>query len=557
MYSCFPGIRPPPPDYRDALHYPKSSRVGTSPSLFSHAKYQPLHTDTSDKLDSEINHVYQTVPCERVFLYQPIQHYKNVPAVRSLVKFQYIHSYKCAETGKPLLVLEASTTETLASTPQHMGVKTYAQLEVIAAEDSPGNKLAERGKVMCAEEGVNGCDALNERLGGGGGGGGGGSFRRCGNDVVQSNGKAVLLPVNGIVGQDRINDRMIVESILSDVNTESFTINGSLDDLPPPPNEIYACYENDDNDLQTEQDADDSLTQALEHEPKALNEDTSLEPINALEQEDTLENEADSKLRGSGEITPLLQASNAQSKSPSRESLDLTETAKKRSDNDHEYADSGYSDCHRLEFKEHVSEHNTDHVVDNVIYSEPEYSSSDMSLKYTGDSPRLAKDKCQRTLKRTNNGVDHTVYELSPSDSFYNSTDNVQACDKRKASRASSEGICRMDQSSSSYTDGSKGRQPLNRETSVSFTKPLVMGPKGSDRGTRQSPVIGMQQQEAEADTEDAEPLVSPPTHNSLSSIPSHIVRIVFPTPVSKQPKNQWPMYIVVLRNVQKAIYLV
>lgn len=506
----FAGIRPPPPAYCEAVKYPKSPRLPShSPcskiNVFGSGELEQLQTDNKS------DHVYQTLPGENVFLFQPIHHYKNVPPLTSIVKFKYIHFPKSVESGGPLLLVEALP-ETLASQTDHMGVKTYAQLEVIAAEDSPENrhKLDERERIMCAEEGVGGCVSLSERLGGGG-------VTRCNNDPVQSNGKAVLLPMNGIVGQDR--DRMIVESLLSD---ENITLNGSLDDLPPPPSEIYAYCENDETDPHDT----DSLTQALDHEPTLFNDDASLAPINALEDDHLLETGRTTREReSSGEVTPLLQASNAQSNSPRHQSIDISGlNNKQKIDNDHEYADSGYSDCNRVEFKEHITDHSTDHVVENVIYSEPEYSSSDMSLKYTGDSPRQAKDKCQRTLKRTNNGNDHTVYELSPSDSFCNSADNVQTGDKRNVSTASSEEICRIDRGSASFAEGPKGRQPLNRESSVSFTKPLVISPKGNDQ--RQSPVNDMQQQDPDADMEDGEPLVSPVAKNSISSIPSHLVCI-------------------------------
>lgn len=508
MFFILSGIRPPPPAYFEAVRYPKSVNDRNSPPRFV-IDTQPVPTHKIVE-HFQSNHVYQTLPGETVYLYQPLHHYKNLPSVKSLVKFKYINSYKSVESSVPLLIVEALP-ETLAAHQDHMGVKHYAQLEVIASEDIPDHrhKLDERGRVMCAEEGVGSCDALSQRLGGGG-------VNRCNNETVQRNGKAVLLPINGIVGQDR----MVVESILSDMNSDNLTMNGSLDDLPPPPSEIYSYCENDEGETEHGMN---HLAQASEHEPKQLSNVPSLEPINALEDDNISENDVDTRERESGVLTPLLQATNAQSNNTRQQILDHRDSNKVRNDNDHEYADSGYSDCNRLEFKEHVTDHNTDHVVDNVIYSEPEYSSSEMSLKYTGDSPRHVKDKCQRTLKRTNNGTDHTVYELSPSDSFYNSTDNIRSSGKRNSSIASGEGICKVGRSASSY-DGSKGRQPLNREASVSFTKPLVVGPNGTNE--RQSPVIDVRRQEPDADIEDGEPLVSPVANNSISSIPSHLVRI-------------------------------
>ena len=512
----FSGTRPPPPTYYEAVKYPITSRPSTN---VTQPKYNLIYTQETNHIvaDDKFHHVYQTLPGENVFLLQqPIHHYKNVSPLKSLVKFKYIHSYRSVVIGKPLLTVEALP-ETLASSHNHMGVKTYAQLEVIAADDNPANrhKLEDRNRGMCAEEGVSSCEAINERLGVGG-------LTRCSNDPPHSNGKAVLLPVNGIVGQDR----MIVESLLCDINNDPITLNGSLDDLPPPPSEIYACCDNEDTESQTEHDRD-NYTQALEREPKPFVDDLSLEPINALEDDQLLDTSNSSRQgEASGEITPLLQASNAQSNSSRLQSIDIsTLNHRQKLDNDHEYADSGYSDCNRLEFKEHISEFNTDHVVENVIYSEPEYSSSDMSLKVAGDSTQEVKDKCQRTLKRTNNGNDHTVYELSPSESFCNTGDNNNPTgDKHNASIASSEGICRIGRSSSSCAEGTKGGQPLNRQSSVSFTKPLVVGPNGN--GGDQNAVNDMQQPDPDADTEDGEPLVSPVSKNSVSSIPSHLVRI-------------------------------
>lgn len=476
-------IRPPPPAYTEALNYP--AECISSPAfatfkrpafiLASKNRIGILCNEKSDlkevfKRHAVNNNIYETIPGDNsVFNYVSGHIYNNVKSgSRRKLKYKYNVKHK-SFGGKPLIVLEAIP-ETLASSQEPMGVKTYARLEVI----EPGTELVE-GSSMGGVARVNGCDD--------------GSLGR---HEIHSNGKAVLVPINGIV----TNDRMIVESLLCDVgdsNMDEWKPDGSDSPLPSPPSDISLETSIDmDRDEQVSADLE-NLNQALEHEAKCAQ---------------------------IGENTPLLNEPNAQSVQNDKKKDIAYSKSHRKCDGETEYADSGYSESNRMEFKEHV----TDLSVDQVIYSEPEYSSSDVSIKCSGKSPHRALDKNQRTLKRTNNGTDHTVYELSPSDSFYNSTDNMQSVDKRQSMIESDEGINRLDRSSSSLTEGQMSRQPLSSEASASIAKPMVVcadDDKPSSRSSELPPAIP----QVELDPD----FISNPSSNKIDgpeTIPAQLVGI-------------------------------
>ena len=473
-------IRPPPPRYSEAYKYPvnyissefENNEISEDNNIQSEQIYETLPDVSKNEVTCD---TYKTLPGEVVYFYQPTHYYSNVSA-DSYRKLKYIYRFKKGALGQSKLVLEAIP-ETVASSDQSMGVKTYAQLEVVESG-------REQGPSMCGVSGINGCEGV-------------GGLNRC--NEIQTNGKPVLVPINGVIP----TDRMIVDSILNDSNCESWNheVKHSPDDTPaytpPEPCSRVQSPELNQVDRDLEQ-----LTQALESEEKCV--------------------------APSGEQTPLLQEPSAQCahKETKKDSTEpKSPKSQRKCENDHDYADSGYSDSNRADFKEHVTDHPVDHVLETVIYSEPEYSSSDMSVKCTGDTLNNALDKYQRTLKRTTNGTDHTVYELSPSDSFYNSADNMHTVGKRH-SLASGDGICKIGQSSSSLTDVQRSRQPLSRDTSVSFKKPLVSGSKDESVSTR----VDLQPVEPQAELADAEPLVMPNAKQTASSetIPSQLVTISF-----------------------------
>lgn len=463
-------IRPPPPRYCEAINYPAGVQSYTNFNANNQhfventSSYNLYQTVPEISENVKTGDLHQTLPGEIVYVYQPHHLYSNV-SFDSYRKLKYLYKFKKGIQGHSVIVLEAIP-ETLASSQDSMGVKTYAQLEVV----EPGSQ---QESSMCGVSAVNGCDRV-------------GGFNRC--MEIQPNGKTVHVPINGLIP----TDRMIVDTLLNDSSCE----NWNHEAMPSPTDSPDCSLENGDGQIspvinQVDRDLE-NLAQALEKEDKAGQ---------------------------SGENTPLLQDPSAQfSHNESRH--DSSETKSKRKcESDPDYADSGYSDSNRVEFKEHVTDHSTEHVLDSVIYSEPEYSSSDLSIKCTGETLNNALDKYQRTLKRTNNGTDHTVYELSPSDSFYSSADNVQTVGKRN-SIASGDGICRIGQSSSSLTEGQRSRHPLNRDTSVSFKQPLVDGTSDDTSG------VDMQPAEPQAELAAAEPLVSANAKQTASceAIPSHLI---------------------------------
>jgi hypothetical protein len=472
-------IRPPPPRYCEAYKYPvdfntpsdfKNNEINLEYNCQSENLYESL-PDLNSK-NAVTCDTYKALPGEVVYFYQPAHFYSNVSA-DSYRKLKYIYRFKKGALGQSKLVLEAIP-ETVASSDQSMGVKTYAQLEVVESG-------SEQGPGMCGVSGINGCEGV-------------GGLNRC--SEIQTNGKAVLVPINGVIP----TDRMIVDSLLNDSNCESWNheVRHSPDDTPAHTPEHGSRVHSPEFN-QVDRDLE-QLTQALESEEKCVQ---------------------------SGEQTPLLQEPSAQcthNETKKGSTEPKTPKSQRKCENDHDYADSGYSDSNRADFKEHVTDHSVDHVLDTVIYSEPEYSSSDMSIKCTGDTLNNALDKYQRTLKRTTNGTDHTVYELSPSDSFYNSADNMHTVGKRH-SLASGDGICKIGQSSSSLTDVQRSRQPLSRDTSVSFKKPLVSGAKDESASTR----VDLHPAEPQPELTDAEPLVTPNAKQTASSetIPSQLVNII------------------------------
>lgn len=466
------------------------STINSEPEVNLHEQENSQNLyETLPELSSHVNTIdfHQTLPSEIVYLYQPEHVYNNVSS-DSFRNLKYIYKLKKGIQGESVIVLEAIP-ETLASS---QGVKTYAQLEVV----EPGSQ---QGSSMCGvSAAVNGCERLRV-------------LNRCGE--IQTNGKAVPVPINGLIPADR----MIVDTLLSDSSCENWN-----HEARPSPTDSPDCQAKSDghevSPVTSQVDRDlENLTQALENDEKCVQ---------------------------SGEHTPLLQDPSAQSIQNESKNDSTVAKSKRKCENDPDYADSGYSDSNRVEFKEHVTDHSTEHVLDTVIYSEPEYSSSDLSIRCTGDTLNNALDKYQRTLKRTNNGTDHTVYELSPSDSFYNSADNMQNVGKRN-SIASADGICRIGQSSSSLTDGQRSRHPLNRDTSVSFKKPLVVG-TGDEATSR----VDMQPSEPQAELAAAEPLVTSNAKQASSSetIPSHLV-----SAVSFNFSNSIPVNISATSQVSRA----
>ncbi|KAL4224704.1 hypothetical protein ACF0H5_015399 [Mactra antiquata] len=478
-------IRPPPPAYSEAIHYPvecissPAFATLTKPALLLATKNSISILCHDQSVVKDLNNdnvidtnLYETIPGDCGSFGTVTGHIYNNVNLGPNRKLRYKYNIKHTSFGgKPLILLEAIP-ETLASSQESMGVKTYARLEVI----EPGTDHVE-GSSMGGIAHLNGCDDRN--------------LSRRGD--IHPNGKAVLVPVNGIV----TNDRMIVESSLGDVGDTS--VEDWKQDSKKSSNTSLAS----DRSIETSVtiDGDEQVKKDLEN----LNQ--------ALEQE--------AKCAQIGENTPLLNEANAQSDTnDKKKDITHSKTSKthRKCAGDVEYTDSGYSDSNRTELKEHV----TDLSVDHVIYSEPECSSSDVSIKCFGKSPNRALDKNQRTLKRTNNGTDHTVYELSPSDSFYNSTDNMQSAEKRQSMIASDEEISRLGRSNSSFSEGQRSRQPLDTEASASIAKPMVVSAdddKSSSRSSELPPVVP--QLEMDPDS------ISNPNSNKLEgseTIPSQLI---------------------------------
>ena len=442
--------RPPPPTYTEALSYPVQNTA--SIATFSSIELSPCTSsffeikswNQSTTVDEPL---YQILPGEHVFLYQPCPVYSNLcPEDFCPKKFSY--NITKTASGKPLIYLEAIP-ENLASSEEEMGVKTYAQLEVVAAGSE------REGEIRHVRGGVSsGCKD------------------------VQANGKAVLVPINGTITPDR----MIVDALLNEHLMKNECSGGVSDNIVEcAPNRDHSCGKREEKLQGTNSVNGEQKECRLKERTDSVESD--LEKLNqALEEEE--------RCPSLDEDTPLLQTENGnaqveikdETKELQHQKCKTKSVVKKEDKTD---TDSGTCSCLTLKeyHVDHLDHHVTENLVDQVIYSEPEYSSSDASISKCGsETPKRKVDTCQKTLKRTHNGVDHTVFELSPSDSFYNSTDNVQGAEIDPSSIHSSEGLCRLGHSSGSLTESHahRGQHALSRETSVSFKKPLVEGPSSS-----------------------------------------------------------------------------
>ena len=430
MFS-FSAIRPPPPAYCEALKYPSNEK---EENILKSCQW--IYSENS--LQKE--HIYQTLPGERAYLYHPGPYYNTGPRKK---KAYYSYTYKQTPSGKPLIFLEPIP-ETLASSAE-MGVKTYAQLEVVAAGSGKDDHMVDKcNDVSCMDAIVNGQAVL---------------VARGDSTEMVENGIAVLGPIKEHENENDFDIRASLSSLCSNLDLDHSDL---------------------ENASQLEIDII-SLSKAIaENEQHNANHANSESEANVTEP------------RVNGEVSIKIDDENAQLKVNSQNSTDI-ENDDKTPTGSQNHGDSGYSDSSKLEFSEHVSEH----CNEPVIYSEPEYSSSDVSMKGGGDTPKHEKSQCQRTLKRTYNGVDHNVYELSPSDSFYSSVgDNLQGvCGN--PSLNSSEGINQLSHSSSSLADNQRKRHVLIQDTrrKTSFKEPLVRnnsnsGSLGRDSDTEQKTLV-------------------------------------------------------------------
>ena len=348
-----------------------------------------------------------------------------------------------------------------------MGVKTYAQLEVVAACSGREDHIGDRcNDVSCMEALVNGQAVL---------------VPKGDNSDSVENGSTVLGPIKEQENEEDYDIRASLSSLCSNLDLN----NSDLENASQLEIDIIslskALAEND--ELCATKHAN-SETESETHSTRGGCVNGDIRNVN-------------------GEVRIKIDDQNAQLNVNKQNSTDI-ETDDRTPTGSQNHGDSGYSECSKLEFNEHISEH----CVEPVIYSEPEYSSSDVSIKGVGDTPKHEMSQCQRTLKRTYNGVDHNVYELSPSDSFYSSVgDNLQGVGGNP-SLNSSEGINRLSHSSGSLADNQRKRQVLIQDTrrKTSFKEPLVRnvsnsGSLGQNSDTEQKTL------EAGAETV---PLVSP-----------------------------------------------
>ena len=431
-------IRPPPPRYIEALKYPYTKKGHVSKS------------DHRSKYYQQKEHIYQTLPGDHVYLYCP-DHYYNT---RDFKGKTHLYTYKNSASGKPVIFL-APISETLASSAE-MGVKTYAQLEVVAACSGKEDHIGDRCNDMsCMEALVNGQAVLLPKV--------------DHSDAVE-NGGTVLGPIEEHENEDDFDIRASLSSLCSNLDLN----NSDLE-----------------NASQLEIDII-SLSKAIaENDERCANRTNSETETHIGE------------ICVNGEVRIKIDQ-NAQLTVNSQNSTDIDIDDDRTPTGSQNHGDSGYSDSSKLEFNEHVSEH----CVEPVIYSEPEYSSSDVSIKGAGDTPNHEMSQCQRTLKRTYNGVDHNVYELSPSDSFYSSVgENLPGADGGNPSLNSSEGINRLSHSSGSLADHQRKKvliQDTRRKTS--FKEPLVRNISNSGSLGQTSDTEQKTMEEGEAETA---PLVS------------------------------------------------
>ena len=424
-FLYFSGIRLPPPAYCEALKYP-SNENGNIQSKPSSPWEQPIVKE----------HIYQTLPGESgepVYVHHPGSYYNTCSRKK---KAYYSYSYKTSPSGRRVIFLE-SIPETLASYAE-MGVKTYSQLEVVAACSGKEDHVNDRcNDISCMEALVNGEAVLLSK-------GDNGSH-----EGTVENGVTALGSIEEHENEDDFDIRASLSSLCSNLDLN----NSDLE-----------------NASQLEIDII-SLSKALAEKDEACKKSgnseisgstSNVEPRLNGEVKINLENEVDT--------------SNAQLlKVSSQNSTDIDGDRTPTGDTNH--GDSGYSECSssKLEFNEHVSEH----FPEPVIYSEPEYSSSDVSIKVGGDTPKHDKSPCQRTLKRTYNGVDHNVYELSPSDSFYSSVgENLHGECDNPSLNSSEGGIHRLSHSSGSLADNQRKPRTLLQDTQrkKSFKEPLLRG---------------------------------------------------------------------------------
>jgi len=498
-----------PPKYSEALSYPTTDQV----TLASKTAGPPSLFTLSEILAERSSNFHEIDPDETGYSDFTNNYFHNSSTFGSKLNVTK------SDTSKPLCHLEAIP-ETLASAERTAGDKTYAQLEAVLAgkvrvEGEGSDVRKERdglplgGQAMCGT-GSGGCDRLAQVSAG---------MNHCSAELpggVAGSSKRSTTPINGLITPDK----MVVESLLSDINGDGLLVNGDIsdnddsadtdedvsvnicEDLPPPPKEVLEMYTIDDEEVDTQKD--------LHHIAEALS------------REHVHHRDCDSP----GEHVPLLHPADAHSNYPKdKHGLDghHEQSCKFMMELDSACADEGYSDTSKIDFSENISPHSSKSVGDPLIFSAQEYSTSDLSIHASGDlTSKSAIDMCQRTLKRTNNGADHTVYELSPSDSFCNSTDNVQDESRKLQETSSNEAICRIGRSNSSLSE-SKRKHNLSRDTSVSFKKPLVVGPKVAEKRTSGGEV---QPAEPEVESGDGEPFVSPRPANSITSIPSNIVSI-------------------------------
>ena len=339
------------------------------------------------------------------------------------------------------MIFLESIPETLASYAE-MGVKTYSQLEVVAACSGKEDHVNDRcNDISCMEALVNGEAVLVAR-----------GDNHGNHEEMVENGVAALGSIEEHSNEDDFDIRASLSSLCSNLDLN----NSDLE-----------------NASQLEIDII-SLSKALAEKDEACKTSGNSEVSGST---------SNAEPRVNGEVRIILDdevdTSNAQSlKVSSQNSTDIEGDRTPTGDTNH--GDSGYSECSssKLELNEHVSEH----FPEPVIYSEPECSSSDVSIKVSGDTPKHDKSPCQRTLKRTYNGVDHNVYELSPSDSFYSSVgENLQGvCDN--PSLNSSEGIHRLSHSSGSLADSQRKPRTLLQDTrrKNTFKEPLLREPSHS-----------------------------------------------------------------------------
>lgn len=473
---CSPlDTRPSPPAYSEALHYPQGCQT-SGLELQKNCDNSCINTDVSSTYDSNI------VPGEIVYLCKSAQSYCD-SKLELCHQWKYICSLRQHPEGKSIVILE-STPKTLASSSNGIGGKTYERIEVVEASERNKEDTS-----MCVTEEPKGVSMVRdpEML-----------------DSAQTTAKSCRMPLNGII----YNDRMVVESLLTDVCN-----------LPPPPCQLLES----DSDKSIEEDetelihVDKQLDQDLENLSLALDNSDDLPPVaNGVrcvhfEEYTPFLSETNAHLTTFRKPNEITECSQSREGDPDlenafRKSNEVIECKMQiRQDSEADYADSGYSDSHRPEIKDSHAQN----IAENVIYSVPNRSSSDLSIKCDDDTVLVTQsiEKHQRTLKRTNNGAQHTVYDLCPSESFYNSAESMPT-DVKTSSFSSHDQANKTGPKFSSLTDVSRNR--LSLDSSVSFHKQVTVNTDNSCSSCKID-----HQDEAEVRISDADPLV---TTNSKAS---------------------------------------